>query len=81
MKYINTELEHIAEAAMPDKNKRKVQITLEQLVQLATDQELKNHFLEVINSNPDIKANMAIEIAKALKRQTKIEELINQEKK
>ncbi|AXH73768.1 MAG: hypothetical protein [Microviridae sp.] len=82
MKTIDTQLENDAQGAETMRTaKRKVQISVEQLVELATDTELKKYFLEVIDQNPDIKAPMAIEIARALKRQYKIDALIHNEQK
>nr|WAE43521.1 MAG: hypothetical protein [Microviridae sp.] len=61
------------EVTLPEKEKRKVQISVKMLKELATDGALLKYFIETINDNPDMKAPIAYQFAKAIKRQIPIE--------
>jgi len=68
MKKINIEVEALG-AELNEKENRKIQISVKQLINLTLDGQLCKDFIEVINNSPGIKANMAYEIANAIGRQ------------
>lgn len=52
---------------------KKIQISISMLQEIRKDQKLGDLFIETIMNNEDMKAPIAFQFAKALKKQTKIQ--------
>nr|WAE43724.1 MAG: hypothetical protein [Microviridae sp.] len=51
---------------------KKIQITVEQLKELLRDALLAGHFVSTLAMNPEMKAPVAIQFARAMAKQTRI---------